>query len=142
MAPQPPRATKIPPAAPPAKKGNQRAISANHGSFERSRRTVRIRPRPTKIRSGANRAARGPAPGRGPPAARAPGPARRADRLAAVAAQARKLGAAMVEVIEADLARRDAPAKIFAQTEALRLQIDYLVNNAGFGPSGRFDHPP
>jgi uncharacterized protein len=68
--------------------------------------------------------------------------ARRADRLATVAAQARKLGAAMVEVIEADLARRGAPAEIFAQVEALRLQIDYLVNNAGFGTSGRFDRLP
>ena len=68
--------------------------------------------------------------------------ARRGDRLAAVAGKARKLGAGMVEVIEADLARRDAPGKIFAQTEALRLHIDYLVNNAGFGTSGRFDRLP
>lgn len=65
--------------------------------------------------------------------------ARRGDRLAAVAGKARKLGANLVEIIEADLARREAPAEIFAQTEALRLQIDYLVNNAGFGTSGRFD---
>jgi uncharacterized protein len=68
--------------------------------------------------------------------------ARRGDRLKAVAAKARKLGAAMIEVIEADLARRDAPAEIFKQIEALRLHIDYLVNNAGFGTAGRFDRLP
>ena len=65
--------------------------------------------------------------------------ARRGARLAAVAAKARKLGASMVEIIEADLARREAPAEIFGRIEELRLHIDYLVNNAGFGTSGRFD---
>lgn len=68
--------------------------------------------------------------------------ARRADRLAAVAGKARKLGAGMVKVISADLARRDTPTEIFTQIEALRLHIDYLVNNAGFGTSGRFDRLP
>jgi len=68
--------------------------------------------------------------------------ARRGNRLAAVAGKARQLGAAMVEVIEADLARRDAPAEIFGKIDALHLQVDYLVNNAGFGTSGRFDHLP
>ncbi len=68
--------------------------------------------------------------------------ARRGDRLVTVASKARKLGAGMVEVIEADLAMRNAPAEIFAQVEALRLHIDYLVNNAGFGTSGRFDRLP
>ena len=65
--------------------------------------------------------------------------ARRADRLAEVAAKARKLGAARVEVIESDLALRSAPGEIFAKVNELHLQIDYLVNNAGFGTSGRFD---
>jgi len=68
--------------------------------------------------------------------------ARRGDRLAAVASKARKLGAGMVEIIEADLAQREAPAEIFARIESLRLHIDYLVNNAGFGTSGRFDRLP
>ena len=68
--------------------------------------------------------------------------ARRANRLAEVAGKARKLGAAMVEVIEADLARRETPADIFGKLEALRIEIDYLVNNAGFGTAGRFDRLP
>jgi uncharacterized protein len=68
--------------------------------------------------------------------------ARRADRLAEVAGKSRKLGAGMVEVIEADLGRRETPGEIFKQVEGLRLHIDYLVNNAGFGTSGRFDRLP
>ena len=59
-----------------------------------------------------------------------------------VAARARKLGAGLVEVVAADLAQRGAPADIFRQIETLRLHIDYLVNNAGFGTSGRFDRLP
>lgn len=59
-----------------------------------------------------------------------------------VAARARKLGAGLVEVVAADLAQRNAPADIFRQIETLRLHIDYLVNNAGFGTSGRFDRLP
>jgi short-subunit dehydrogenase len=68
--------------------------------------------------------------------------ARRADRLAKVAGKARQLGAAMVEIIEADLGRREAPSELFAKIEALCLHVDYLVNNAGFGTSGRFDRLP
>jgi uncharacterized protein len=68
--------------------------------------------------------------------------ARRADRLAAVAEKSRNLGAGRVEVIEADLGRRETPQQLFAKVEALQLHIDYLVNNAGFGTSGRFDRLP
>lgn len=68
--------------------------------------------------------------------------ARRGDRLAAVADKARQLGAVRVEVIEADLGRREAPSQVFAKIESLQLHIDYLVNNAGFGTSGRFDQLP
>lgn len=68
--------------------------------------------------------------------------ARRAERLNAVAARARELGAAETEVIAADLARREAPEEIFGQLTARNLSIDYLVNNAGFGTSGRFAELP
>ncbi len=64
--------------------------------------------------------------------------ARRADRLNAVAARARELGAPNVETITADLARREAPREIWEQLTAKNLTVDYLVNNAGFGTSGRF----
>src|SRR5271170_1594506 len=64
--------------------------------------------------------------------------ARRKDRLEALAA---KLGAEFriqTKVIVADLEQADAPEKIFAETEGAGLQIDVLVNNAGFGYYGEF----
>ena len=41
-------------------------------------------------------------------------------------------------VIAADLAQADAAENIFAATEAAGLQIDVLINNAGFGGHGKF----
>jgi hypothetical protein len=41
-------------------------------------------------------------------------------------------------VIAADLAQPDSAEKIFAATEAADLQIDILINNAGFGGYGNF----
>ena len=64
--------------------------------------------------------------------------ARRRDRLEAVAEHAKKLGARRVEIIPADLARREAPREICEQLKAAQISIDYLVNNAGFGTNGRF----
>src|SRR5437870_1017940 len=65
--------------------------------------------------------------------------ARRKDRLESVAAKARDLGAEQIEVIVSDLARREAPREICDQLSASRIQIDYLVNNAGFGTNGAFN---
>lgn len=41
-------------------------------------------------------------------------------------------------VIASDLAQPDAAENIFAATEAMGLQIDVLINNAGFGGHGKF----
>ncbi|MGD9107213.1 MAG: SDR family oxidoreductase [Desulfobacterales bacterium] len=41
-------------------------------------------------------------------------------------------------VIAADLAQPDAAEQIFAATEEAGLQIDILINNAGFGGHGKF----
>jgi uncharacterized protein len=68
--------------------------------------------------------------------------ARREDRLAATAAKSRQIGAGRVEIIAIDLSKRSAPQEIFDRLAALPLQIDYLVNNAGFGTSGRFADLP
>ena len=62
--------------------------------------------------------------------------ARRVERLDALAAELRAL--VPVEVIPADLADRDAPAALFAATNARGLFVDTLVNNAGYGVPGRF----
>src|SRR5215471_17846790 len=43
-----------------------------------------------------------------------------------------------VHVIPADLAQPQAPAQIFAEISRRSLQVDVLVNNAGFGNHGQF----
>jgi short-subunit dehydrogenase len=68
--------------------------------------------------------------------------ARREGRLATVAAKARETGIGRVEIIAADLGQHDAPAAILRELETRGLKVDYLVNNAGFGTSGRFDRLP
>src|SRR5689334_23685312 len=43
-----------------------------------------------------------------------------------------------VHVIPADLARADAPQQLFSEIERRGLQVDVLINNAGFGSYGAF----
>jgi short-subunit dehydrogenase len=66
--------------------------------------------------------------------------ARREDRLQAVAAQAQKLGAPATHIFVLDLARPSAPAELYGEVTSAGLELDLLVNNAGFGTHGRFDH--
>jgi uncharacterized protein len=68
--------------------------------------------------------------------------ARRANRLNAIAAKAKELGARRVEIVAVDLAQRGAPQEIYQCLDAAQLQVDYLVNNAGFGTAGRFSRLP
>ena len=68
--------------------------------------------------------------------------ARREDRLQAVAAQARSLGAPGVTIFPADLSHRPSPAQLYHAVVSAGLNIDLLVNNAGFGTRGRFDQMP
>jgi short-subunit dehydrogenase len=63
--------------------------------------------------------------------------ARRRDRLEALATE---LGGS--HVVVADLAQPGAPARMLAEVEALGLEIETLINNAGFGVTGRFDKAP
>ncbi|HEX5184760.1 MAG TPA: SDR family oxidoreductase [Allosphingosinicella sp.] len=63
--------------------------------------------------------------------------ARRRDRLDALAAE---LG--QTHVVALDLAEPDAPERLAAEMEALGLTVETLVNNAGFGLSGRFAGQP
>ncbi len=64
--------------------------------------------------------------------------ARRLDRLEELAAQLRSAHSIQVECVAADLNLPEAPAQIFAFTEAKGLSIDFLINNAGFGQYGEF----
>jgi short-subunit dehydrogenase len=68
--------------------------------------------------------------------------ARREDRLAAVAERARSAGAGVVRVVRADLAQHETPAALHQQLTTDGVQVDYLVNNAGFGTTGRFNLLP
>jgi uncharacterized protein len=62
--------------------------------------------------------------------------ARRTDRLQKLAADLAAKHGVQVEVFGADLVRPEAPDEIFAFTKARNLDIELLVNNAGFGAFG------
>jgi short-subunit dehydrogenase len=64
--------------------------------------------------------------------------ARRKDRLEDLAASLRSQHKVKTEVLVADLAEAGAPEKIFAFTKEKGLDIDLLINNAGFGHYGEF----
>jgi hypothetical protein len=62
--------------------------------------------------------------------------ARRADRLAAVAAEIASAGCAAPIVIPCDLEQPDAGDRIAAALAAEGAEVEYVVNNAGFGLFG------
>ncbi len=62
--------------------------------------------------------------------------ARRADRLAALAAELKAAGKPEPVVIPCDLEAPDAGDKIAAALAAADVEVEYLVNNAGFGLFG------
>jgi hypothetical protein len=63
--------------------------------------------------------------------------ARRADRLAALAGEIRSAGGAAPIVIACDLEQPDAGDKIAAVLATEAVEVEYLVNNAGFGIFGQ-----
>jgi short-subunit dehydrogenase len=64
--------------------------------------------------------------------------ARRRDRLEALAADLRDRHQVSVLVRPCDLARPGAAAEIHREITDLDLEVDILINNAGFGGHGRF----
>jgi len=64
--------------------------------------------------------------------------ARRKDRLEALAAELRSAHGVKAEVVPADLATSDGATRLVEDVSRLGAQIDFLVNNAGFGASGAF----
>ena len=68
--------------------------------------------------------------------------ARREDRLKVVAAEAMRLGSSKVEVIASDLGAPDAAVKLHQRVSALGIEIECLINNAGFGTHGIFHKLP
>jgi short-subunit dehydrogenase len=68
--------------------------------------------------------------------------ARREDRLKAVAAKAIRLGSSKVEVIASDLGQPNAPTELHRQITERGIEIECLINNAGFGTHGIFHKMP
>ena len=62
--------------------------------------------------------------------------ARRADRLQKLAAELSAKHQVQAEVFVADLVRPEAPAEIYAFTTRKNIEIELLINNAGFGAFG------
>jgi len=64
--------------------------------------------------------------------------ARRKDKLDQLKAELQKAHAVEVLVIAKDLSKPNAPQKIYDEVIKANIQIDYLINNAGFGGRGKF----
>ena len=64
--------------------------------------------------------------------------ARRAPRLNQLAKELEKAYGTKVTVITADMAKPDTPAKLAAEIKKKKINIDYLVNNAGYGVAEKF----
>lgn len=62
--------------------------------------------------------------------------ARRIDRLQKLAAELSSKHHINVEVFTADLTRSEAPGEIYAFTTGKKLEVELLINNAGFGAFG------
>lgn len=64
--------------------------------------------------------------------------ARRADKLEALKAELEDTYKVNVKVIVKDLTLPEAPKEIYDTISSEGIQIDYLINNAGFGGHGKF----
>jgi len=64
--------------------------------------------------------------------------ARRKERLEELARQLAEKHKIQTQVFVADLAETTAPEKIFAFTKAKGMEVELLINNAGFGRYGEF----
>jgi uncharacterized protein len=65
--------------------------------------------------------------------------ARSASRMHDLAAALRQAHGVRVEVIPQDLAEPDAATRVVRELQGRGLEVDLLVNNAGFGTCGRFE---
>ncbi len=62
--------------------------------------------------------------------------ARRGDRLEGLAGKLQQAHGIRAEVLAADLAQPEAPQTIYEFTKQKKIEIDLLINNAGFGQYG------
>ncbi len=68
--------------------------------------------------------------------------ARRRDRLEELARSLKRRYGIRTAVFDADLAQPDAPGKIYEFTRQQGVEIDLLINNAGFGQYGELTQVP
>ena len=66
--------------------------------------------------------------------------ARNREKLLALANQARQMFGVSAHVISKDLARPTAPIEIFKELQTRGINVDVLVNNAGYGLLGQFGY--
>jgi uncharacterized protein len=64
--------------------------------------------------------------------------ARSETKLAELAAYIRNSYGIQADILVKDLSRPEAPAEVFQYTKSKGLEVDYLINNAGFGDFGFF----
>jgi short-subunit dehydrogenase len=64
--------------------------------------------------------------------------ARSEDKLITLCNELGRSEITRAQYVAMDLSERDAPARLFAETQKRGLEIDFLINNAGFGSMGDF----
>src|SRR5438876_8466405 len=64
--------------------------------------------------------------------------ARSDDKLINLCNELGRINGARAQYVAMDLSEPDAPARLFEETQKRDLQIDFLINNAGFGSMGDF----
>jgi len=62
--------------------------------------------------------------------------ARRSDRLQNIASELSTQHGVKIEIVSADLLRPEAPTEIFNFTSGKNIEVELLINNAGFGAFG------
>src|SRR6478736_18278 len=65
--------------------------------------------------------------------------ARSEDKLITICNELGRMSGSRAQYFALDLTQPDAPARLFEETKKRGLEIDMLVNNAGFGSMGYFD---
>src|SRR3989440_2337645 len=64
--------------------------------------------------------------------------ARTEEKLVMLCSELGRIKSIRAQYVAMDLSKPDAPARLFAETQQRDLQIDFLINDAGFGSMGDF----
>jgi len=64
--------------------------------------------------------------------------ARSEDKLAGICNELKRAHKIDAQFVALDLTEKDAPARLFEETERRELEVETLINNAGFGAVGEF----